>query len=164
MNILKTKEGGVFVDSVQSLESGLQYGNLFISNNNGKQFIRSLENSNRNDIGKVEIERIQGLEGVIIANKVINTRELGSGGGAKKKIVSVISFNNGGDWVAIKPPSKDCEDKPYSCGNDVFTVNLVSLKFALSSTRSRYEQAFNYRCSWNPYRGWKCRTATFELQ
>ena len=86
------------------------YGSIFISDSDGKYFVKSLANSNRAS-GTVDYERIHDIEGILLANIVTNTNELGAG--KEKQIESRISFNNGGSWQLIPPPAKNTGD--YSC-------------------------------------------------
>lgn len=69
-------------------------GTLFVSNSNGTFFVESLKDTNRNEFGFVDYERIYGVDGVGIANVVPNAAEV-EGRNAPKKLRSVITFDDG---------------------------------------------------------------------
>lgn len=54
-------------------------------------------------------EKIGGIEGVILANKVTNTKTMSKDG--EKHIQTVVSFNDGSSWDPIRAPAgSDCSD------------------------------------------------------
>ena len=77
-----------------------QYGSLYKSNSNGTFFIKSLENTNRNPLGFVDFERIEGVEGILIANVIMNAQQVDQTGG-NKEIVTRMSFDDGASWRPI---------------------------------------------------------------
>jgi hypothetical protein len=70
---------------------------LFKSNSEGSAFNRVLDNTNRNAVGSVDFEKVEGLDGIIIANQVENVDELNDGSGkfVDKKIITKISHDDG---------------------------------------------------------------------
>ena len=50
-------------------------GTLFVSNSNGTFFVESLKNTNRNNIGFVDYERLYGVDGVSLVNVVANAED-----------------------------------------------------------------------------------------
>ena len=56
-----------------------------MSGKKGAQFTLSLKDTNRDRDGAVEVARINGICGLILANQVSNTRELGFGGTISRK-------------------------------------------------------------------------------
>lgn len=112
--VLSAESGSIFLHLATNMKNGGEYGQLLKSNSNGTSFV-SLESAvNRNSIGFIDFEKIQGLEGIIIINTVGNINELEEGTG-KKRLKSKISFNDGSDWSYIQPPTKDSEGKKYNC-------------------------------------------------
>ncbi|KAM6497418.1 Vacuolar protein sorting/targeting protein 10 [Amanita muscaria] len=89
-------------------------GTLFVSNSNGTYFVQSLKDTNRNDFGYVDYERIYGIEGVGLSNTVSNAQDV-EGRGASKKLKTYITFDDGSNWSLITPPSEDNEGKKISC-------------------------------------------------
>ncbi|CAG8603055.1 13656_t:CDS:2 [Racocetra fulgida] len=63
------------------------------SNYNGTYYTLSLKNVNRDGKGFVDFEKMQGIEGIALANVVSNTNEVIIGGSAKK-FQSRITFND----------------------------------------------------------------------
>jgi hypothetical protein len=69
-------------------------GTLFTSNSNGTFFVESLKDTNRNEVGFVDYERIYGVEGVGLANVVMNPVDVESRG-AQKRLRTYITFDDG---------------------------------------------------------------------
>lgn len=70
-------------------------GTLFTSNSNGTFFVESLKDTNRNELGFVDYERIYGVDGVGMANVVMNPVDVESRG-AQKQLKTYITFDDGG--------------------------------------------------------------------
>ncbi|CAJ0872512.1 7336_t:CDS:10 [Entrophospora sp. SA101] len=129
--ILQSTTGAVFLDSYKSIEAGSEYGTLFKSNGDGELFSLSLDNTNRNSLGNVDFEKVQGIEGIILANQVENTNELGTG--SKKKIKTLISFNDGATWQRIRVESPGCLDQCYLNLHGRTTIHGVGNIFSAPS-------------------------------
>lgn len=69
-------------------------GTLFVSSADGIFFVQALEGTNRNEYGIVDYEGITGLEGVGLANVVMNREEV-VGWGEEKKLRSLMTFDDG---------------------------------------------------------------------
>ncbi|KAF9497875.1 vacuolar protein sorting/targeting protein 10 [Pleurotus eryngii] len=89
-------------------------GTLFVSNSNGTFFVESLKNTNRNDMGFVDYEKIYGVDGVGISNIVVNAQEV-EGRNVRKEIKSVITFDDGRTWQPIRAPRSDDEGNRIKC-------------------------------------------------
>jgi hypothetical protein len=111
--LVPSKEGGVYLDIAQSVGSGIEYGILFKSNQNGQFFSRILANSNRGSGNEVDFQKFPGLEGISIANTVTNAEYLSSG--VPKNIASLISFDDGSTWASITAPKVDVNNNPIDC-------------------------------------------------
>ncbi|KAF0396202.1 Oligoxyloglucan reducing end-specific cellobiohydrolase [Gigaspora margarita] len=99
--ILQSTTGSVFLDVVNSSQSGEEYGSLFKSDSTGVRYSLILDDTNRNNVGNVDFEKVQGMvDGIILANVVNNTQELIEG--TKKKVISKISFDDGSTWERLK--------------------------------------------------------------
>ncbi|KAF8649292.1 hypothetical protein AX16_005896 [Volvariella volvacea WC 439] len=122
------------------LHDGSTVGTLFVSNSNGTFFVESLKDTNRNEFGYVDYERIYGVEGVGLANVVANAEDV-EGRDAPKKIRSVITFDDGSSWSRIKPPSKDYEGKRISCDPD--DADECSLHFHSVTTPHNFGRIFS---------------------
>ncbi|KUI60044.1 Vacuolar protein sorting/targeting protein 10 [Cytospora mali] len=70
-------------------------GVMFTSNSNGTFFTRNIEHTNRNMMGHVDFEKIAGIQGIFLVNKVDNWEEVQNSFLAEKKIVSEISHDDG---------------------------------------------------------------------
>ena len=94
--ILPSTTYAIQVDVLSSMSVRNQIGTLFTSNSNGSYFTRSLENTNRNNNGIVDFEKVQNIEGILLANIVSNHEEVRANPGtAEKQIESRISFDDG---------------------------------------------------------------------
>ncbi|KAK7024339.1 vacuolar protein sorting/targeting protein PEP1 [Paramarasmius palmivorus] len=103
-------------------------GTLFVSNSNGTYFTQSLKDTNRNEMGYVDYEKIYGLEGVGIANIVANPEQVEAGGGGwgvEKLLKSRITWDDGRTWKELQPPQRDSRGNKWSC--DMSDANKCSL-------------------------------------
>jgi photosystem II stability/assembly factor-like uncharacterized protein len=82
-------------------------GVLYTSNSNGTYFTKNLEHTNRNIFGLVDFEKIQNIQGIVMANVVDNWKEVEANGMTIKDIKTQISFDDGRTWQAPKADGKD---------------------------------------------------------
>ncbi|KAF1842661.1 vacuolar protein sorting/targeting protein 10 [Cucurbitaria berberidis CBS 394.84] len=111
--VLESSTHAVFLHVTVNPRPDQEYGSIIKSNSNGTSYVMSLNAVNRNTEGYVDFEKMQGLEGVAVANVVVNVDEVNKG--AKKKKQSRITHNDGADWEPIQAPEKDSDNKAYSC-------------------------------------------------
>jgi hypothetical protein len=105
--LLESNDHSLMVDVLSN--SIALYGDLFKSNSNGTFFAKSLEYVNRNFEGFVDFERIQGLEGIMLANIQSSPSDILSG--KEKKVQSRISFDDGATWSSLtKVKNQDGDD------------------------------------------------------
>ena len=78
-------------------------GVMFTSNSNGTFFTRNIENTNRNGRGHVDFEKIAGIQGIFLVNKVRNSDEvMRKGSRADKEIITEITFDDGRTFSDVK--------------------------------------------------------------
>lgn len=111
--VLDSSTHSVFLHVTVNPRPDQEYGTIIKSNSNGTSYVMSLNNVNRNTAGYVDFEKMQGIEGVALANVVLNVDAVN--GGAKKEKKTVITHNDGADWALLKAPAKDSEGKSYGC-------------------------------------------------
>ncbi|KAF3938421.1 Sortilin [Dactylella cylindrospora] len=111
--VLESITHAVYLHVTVNDARGQEYGAILKSNSNGTDYVMSLPNVNRDESGYVDFERMQGLEGVALANIVINVEAVNNG--AAKKYRSVITHNDGGQWSYIQAPQTDSEGHKFSC-------------------------------------------------
>ncbi|KAL0469081.1 signal sequence binding protein [Neurospora intermedia] len=70
-------------------------GIMFTSNYDGTYFSENLEYTNLNMFGHVDFEKIAGIQGIFLVNKVNNGKEVDEKPSTKKKLVSEITFDDG---------------------------------------------------------------------
>ncbi|KAI9838651.1 MAG: hypothetical protein M1819_004965 [Sarea resinae] len=81
-------------------------GVLFTSNSNGTYFTRNVEHTNRNIIGLVDFEKVQGIQGIVLVNTVKNFKEVEGSYAADKILQTAISFDDGRTWEDLKVGKK----------------------------------------------------------
>ncbi|KAK0452799.1 vacuolar protein sorting/targeting protein 10, partial [Desarmillaria tabescens] len=89
-------------------------GTLFVSNSNGTFFVESLKDTNRNEAGFVDYERLYGVEGVGLAN-IVSNADVVEGSGAKKLLKTLITFDDGRSWAPVRAPSTNVDGQSVSC-------------------------------------------------
>ncbi|KAJ1723933.1 vacuolar protein sorting/targeting protein PEP1 [Coemansia erecta] len=95
---------------------GRGWGTLFASNSNGTHFHRVLQHTNRNRLGAVDVERVAGVRGALLANRVANAEALGRGGAhVHKQLRTAASWDGGRTWQALAPPTHDASGAPVDC-------------------------------------------------
>ncbi|OMH79249.1 Vacuolar protein sorting/targeting protein 10 [Zancudomyces culisetae] len=113
--LLQTNSGGLLLDVEEKVEgkekeNAIVWGTLLASNEEGTAFHVVLEKTNRNMYGDVDVENVSGVDGVIIANRIINTEAAGQIGIAKN-LQTVISYDDGYTWQPIMAVSEEEEQK-----------------------------------------------------
>ena len=111
--VLDSSTHAVFLHVTVNPTRDQEYGSIIKSNSNGTSYVMSLAAVNRNMEGYVDFEKMQGLEGVAVANVIVNVDEVNKG--SKKKKQSRITHNDGADWEPLQAPEKDSEGKAYEC-------------------------------------------------
>ena len=120
--IVQSNTGSIFLDVAQNTKVGSEFGELFHSNSNGTFYTQSLKDANININGLVDFEQVQGVDGILVANVVVNPSDARAGHG--KRVQSRISFNDGGSWQQISPPERDYQGKSYNCYQPGCQLNL----------------------------------------
>ncbi|KAK9233929.1 hypothetical protein V1525DRAFT_436104 [Lipomyces kononenkoae] len=113
--ILDTSTKAIVLQVTVNGERGAEFGTILKSNSNGTSYVTSIENTNRNEWGYVDFEKMQGIEGISIVNVVSNPRE--AVGGDKKKLRSKITFDDGASWQYLAPPAVDSTGQSTGCTN-----------------------------------------------
>ncbi|ODQ78711.1 hypothetical protein BABINDRAFT_8955 [Babjeviella inositovora NRRL Y-12698] len=103
----------IFMHVTTSAKAGAEFGTLLKLNSNGTSYVVAARDVNRDALGYVDYERIQSLEGISVLNTVVNPK--GITGKDGKKIKTVITYNDGGEWFELVPPPIDSEGKKYAC-------------------------------------------------
>ncbi|KAA8644881.1 vacuolar protein sorting/targeting protein PEP1 [Aspergillus tanneri] len=112
--VLESSTHAVFLHVTVSSVEGAEYGPIIKSNSNGTSFVLSLNAVNRNDKGFADFEKMQGLEGVAIVNVVSNADAV-SKGSAMKKLKTMITHNDGAQWMFLPPPARDADGNEFNC-------------------------------------------------
>jgi hypothetical protein len=111
--VLDSSTHAVFLHVTVNPRPDQEYGSIIKSNSNGTSYVMSLEAVNRNLAGYVDFEKMQGLEGVALANVVVNVKDVNNG--AKKKKQTRITHNDGSEWEHLTAPPKDADNKDWGC-------------------------------------------------
>jgi len=81
-------------------------GVLFTSNSNGTFFSENIEHTNRNHMGHVDFEKITGIQGIFMVNKVDNWKDVEAKESTDKKIVTEITFDDGRTFEPVTAGGK----------------------------------------------------------
>lgn len=138
--VLDSESHSIFLHVTTNGKDGQQLGSILKSNSNGTSYVLSLDNVNRNGIGYVDYDRIDGLEGTIIANTVSNVDDV-SNNREPKRLKTQITHNDGGEWQFITPPQKSSNGKKYSCIGSL--VAKCSLNLHGFTERADYRDTFS---------------------
>ncbi|KAF5860500.1 vacuolar protein sorting/targeting protein PEP1 [Aspergillus alliaceus] len=111
--VLESSTHAVFLHVTANSVEGAEYGPIIKSNSNGTSYVLSINAVNRNSLGYVDFEKMQGLEGVAVANVVSNVAEVSKK--APKKLKTMITHNDGAQWMLLPPPAKDADGKNFGC-------------------------------------------------
>lgn len=117
VTILESSSSSLHIDVLKK-DSSIA-GDLYVSNSNGSYFTKTLEHTHRNSRGYVDIERVQGIDGILIANVVANWEEAKKGG--SKRIRTKISYDDGRTWKYLTIGDSAC------VGNEDCGLNLHSV-------------------------------------
>lgn len=114
--------GGVLLNVGRSTALDHEYGSLYKSNEDGTLFSSILKATNlgsnkkgTESIHLVDFERLNGIDGIFLANTVANA---GIGTFETKIIESLVSFDYGASWTSIAPPILDSDELPISCHDE----------------------------------------------
>ncbi|KAJ7042878.1 Oligoxyloglucan reducing end-specific cellobiohydrolase [Mycena alexandri] len=111
--ILDSSTASLFVHMTMSEAPHPYWGNVLKSNSNGTYFSLSVEHVNRDARGYVDFEKMAGLDGIALINVVSNPDEAVITG--HKVLQSRITYNDGGTWKPLDPPTHDSHGNRYSC-------------------------------------------------
>lgn len=102
--VLDSSTHAVFLHVTVNNHEDSEYGSIVKSNSNGTSYVLSVSEVNRNAPGYVDFEKMQGLEGVAIINRVANKDEVDDG--SSKKLKTYITHNDGADWALLGRPDE----------------------------------------------------------
>lgn len=134
--ILDSGSSSVFMHVTTDRREGHERGAILKSNSNGTSYVLSLNNVNRNLRGYVDYDRIDSLEGVLIANTVNNPDS-----SDRKQLKTQISFNDGSEWAFLAPPAVDSTGKKYACAGS--SLAKCSLNLHGFTERPDYRDTFS---------------------
>ena len=134
--ILDAQSKAIFMHITTKNQEDHEYGAILKSNSNGTSYVLSLDHVNRNSVGYVDYDRIDGIEGLIIANTVKNFDT-----DKDKKLKTQISHNDGGEWNYLVPPSVDSKGKSYKCNGK--SLEDCSLNLHGFTERADYRDTYS---------------------
>jgi hypothetical protein len=110
--VVKSMSHSLAVDVV--MQDRTSIGTLFVSDSNGRYFVESLEDTNRDANGFMDYKRVYGVDGFGISNVVQNAEEVRTRGGPKR-LQSRMTYDGGRSWKPIAAPSKDMDGQSFGC-------------------------------------------------
>jgi hypothetical protein len=111
--VLDSSTGNIFLHMISSTILGAEFGTIFKSNVNGTNFRKSIEQVNQNRNGYVDFEKLSGINGSMIINKITNLEQVSKKD--PKNLQSMISFDDGLNWKNLEAPKDDSLGKTYKC-------------------------------------------------
>jgi len=143
---LDTSENTVFIH-VNHFGEKSKHGHIYVSDVEGIKFSLSLHNNIRMNEGQCDFDKVNGLEGIYMANVIdqdwmkdaqqeMQEEEANQEESMQEKrptkvketsdktsqfkdfIQTMITFNKGGLWYPLKAPDRDSEGKHYECGEN----------------------------------------------
>eukprot|EP01006_Ploeotia_vitrea_P035092 TRINITY_DN65833_c8_g1_i1.p1 TRINITY_DN65833_c8_g1~~TRINITY_DN65833_c8_g1_i1.p1 ORF type:complete len:891 (+),score=515.98 TRINITY_DN65833_c8_g1_i1:350-2674(+) len=131
--ILDTSEGTVFLHvNHQPFDQNAPTGHVYISDWSGVSYSLSLPYNHRSADGKCDFEKVEGIEGIYLANFIDDdepdvdegidsqdgNHQGGAGGNRPKhlKAKTVITFDKGGIWSYLEAPDRDSMGNKIKCG------------------------------------------------
>ena len=126
--ILDTSEGAVFLH-VNHGDFSTGYGNIYLSDAEGLRFSLSMRDNRRDAQGRCDFEKMAGIEGVYVSNEMANAAEISERAAAsegrpelngdkdapKPLLRSKISFDKGGRWHNLRPPTHTNRGTEFGC-------------------------------------------------
>jgi hypothetical protein len=121
--VLDSSTHSVFLHVTVNNDNGLEYGTIIKSNSNGTSYVLSLDAVDRDTNGYVDFEKMFGIEGVAMVNVVANykSKDYRKEG---KKLKTMITHNDGGEWDYLPPPGKDFDGKKFGCSGGLSKCSL----------------------------------------
>jgi photosystem II stability/assembly factor-like uncharacterized protein len=92
--VLESTNYSIQIDVMNTKPSN-PMGVMFTSNSNGTYFTRNMDYTNRNSHGHVDFEKISGIQGIFLVNRVANGDEVSASARKDKKVVTEITFDDG---------------------------------------------------------------------
>jgi len=120
--VLDSSTHAVFLHVTRNNMEDSEYGSIVKSNSNGTSYVMSVDHVNRNKPGYVDFEKMQGLEGVAVINRVANVEEVEKG--MQKKLKTYITHNDGADWALIRRPEEKPRDVTWCNDSDMNKCSL----------------------------------------
>ncbi|KAJ1973117.1 vacuolar protein sorting/targeting protein PEP1 [Dimargaris verticillata] len=111
--VLDSTTHSLFLHVTTHSQPDAEFGTLFTSNSNGTYFTTALANVNRNGRGLVDFEKMEGIDGIALTNRLANPKEVVHG--APKKLTSVITFDDGARWHTLEAPKADSLGRVFDC-------------------------------------------------
>lgn len=108
--VLESRTQSIFLHVTTKNNAVQELGTIIKSNSNGTFYVSVLPDVNRSKAGYIDFDRVDILEGVMLANTVANPSH-----DEPKKLQTRISYNEGSEWHYLVPPGTDSEKKKYAC-------------------------------------------------
>lgn len=125
--ILDTSEDQVFLH-VNHEGDGAAWGNVYISDAIGQRYSLSLPHNRRDVNGKCDFEKVEGMDGMYIANFINNPvyRDLDdmTEDPPAAVIRTVITFDKGAVWGYLRPPTTDSLGYDTHCTAEDCSLHL----------------------------------------
>ena len=138
--LLNTLDGSVLL-SVRVGDSSVRYGTVLQASEDDQKWSITLEYVSHQNGRPTEIAKVHGLDGIYMANVVVNANSVDMG--SDPKVQTKITFDRGAVWHTVTPPSHDSTGRLFECSsmetcslNLFFDGNLRGVPQVLSSNNA----------------------------
>jgi len=114
-SILDDTTGAVFL-GVNHGDLYAHWGNLYLSDSLGISYSTSLLHVSQL-FGLYDFTRVRGLEGVYLANTVVDWEDKETTN-SNSILQTGVTFNNGGEWKPVQRPFYDSNNQPIQCSGN----------------------------------------------
>lgn len=141
--ILDSSTSALFMSVMMENRLDYKYGTILKSNSFGTSYVLSLYAANQDNEGYVDFERMLGVDGVALANIVTNPDTAVRDN--VKNLKTVITHNDGADWLLLRPPARGekskCTTQSDQCSLHIH--GFTERKYYSSTKRNYYSHKFS---------------------
>lgn len=138
--VVRATDASVWMHVTTYGRTGGEFGALLKSNSNGTYYRQALPHVNRDGRGYVDIEQIEGLEGVLVANVVLNPTQTKQG--ARKQLRTMVTHDDGSTWGLLTPPAVDADGNRGACYGAGRALEKCALHLHGYTERKDYRDTF----------------------
>ncbi|BFZ53716.1 vacuolar protein sorting/targeting protein PEP1 [Savitreella phatthalungensis] len=140
--VLESRPYSIQVDVLSSSDTSNTFGSLYTSNSNGTYFSCKLEHTNRNELGIVDFENIELLDGIAVANVVANHEDVSREKSTVKRLRTLLTFDDGRNWHNLTADAESLHlhsaGEPHNTGR-IFSSHVPGILMGIGNTGEHLE-------------------------